>query len=86
MKESDEKGVYGMRPLFIGGILLIAIGLAVLAIDNISFTTQTAIIEAGPIKVTEARPHNIHIPSIAAVISVLAGGAMVFFGRRPARS
>lgn len=85
MKESDEKGVYGMRPLFIGGILLIAIGLAVLAIDNISFTSQSAIIDAGPIKVTEARQHTIHIPSIAAIIGVVAGVAMVFFGR-PARS
>lgn len=85
MKESDEKGVYGVRPLFIAGILLIAIGFAVLAIDNITFSNQAAILDAGPIKVTEARQHAIHVPSIAAIIGVVAGVAMVFFGR-PARS
>ena len=84
MKEPAEKGVYSVRPLFIGGILLIAIGLAVLAIDNITFTKQAAIIDAGPIKVTEARQHTLHVPSIAAIIGVVAGVAMVFFGR-PAR-
>jgi hypothetical protein len=75
-----------MRPLFIGGILLIAIGLAVLAIDNITFTNQTAVIDAGPIKVTEVQQHTIHMPSIAAVLAVIAGVAMVYFGRRPVRS
>jgi hypothetical protein len=75
-----------MRPLFIGGILLIAIGLAVLGIDNISFTDQKAVLDAGPIKVTEVRQHTIHIPSIAAVIAVVAGAAMVFFGRHGAKA
>jgi hypothetical protein len=74
-----------MRPLFIGGILLIAIGLAVLGIDNMTFADKTAVIDAGPIKVAEVRQHTIHIASIAAVIAVIAGAAMVFFGR-PARS
>ena len=57
-----------MRPLFIGGILLIAIGIAGLVIDNISFTDQKVVVDAGPIKITEARQHNIPIPSIAGVI------------------
>jgi hypothetical protein len=74
-----------MRPLFIFGVLLIAIGIAGLVIDNISFTDQKFVVDAGPIKVTEARQHTIPIPSIAGVIAIVAGAAMVFMGR-PARS
>jgi hypothetical protein len=74
-----------MRPLFIGGILLIAIGIAGLVIDNITFTDQKVVVDSGPIKVTEARQHNIPIPSIAGVIAIVAGAAMAFMGR-PARS
>ena len=74
-----------MRPLFIAGVLLIAIGIAGLVIDNISFTDQKVVVDAGPIKVTEARQHIIPIPSIAGVIAIVAGAAMVFLGR-PARS
>ena len=85
MEESGKQGIYGMRPLFIGGILLIAIGLAVLGIDNISFTEQKVVVDTGPIKVTEVQQHTLHIPSIAAVIGVVAGAAMAFFGR-PART
>jgi hypothetical protein len=65
-----------MRPL------VIAIGIAGLVIDNISFTDQKVVIDAGPIKVTEARQHTIPIPSIAGVIAVVAGIGMVFFGRQ----
>ena len=71
-----------MRPLVIFGILLISIGIAGLVIDNISFTDQKVVIDAGPIKVTEARQHTIPIPSIAGVIAVVAGIGMVFFGRQ----
>jgi hypothetical protein len=74
-----------MRPLFVGGILLIAIGLAGLLIDNISFTEQKVVVDAGPIKVTEARQHSLPIPSIVGVIAIVAGAAMAFYGR-PARS
>lgn len=85
MKVSEGQGVYGMRPLFIAGLLLIAIGIAGLAIDNISFTEKRVVVDAGPIKVTADQQRNIPIPSIAGVIAIVAGVAMVFFGR-PARS
>jgi hypothetical protein len=75
-----------MRPLVVFGILLIAIGIAGLAIDNISFTEKRVMVDAGPIKVTADQQHTIPIPSIAGVIAVLAGAGMVFFGRRGAKA
>ena len=75
-----------MRPLVIFGVLLIAIGIAGLLIDNISFTEKRVVVDAGPIKVTADQQRTIPIPSIAGVIAVIAGVGMIFYGRRQARS
>jgi len=75
-----------MKPLVIFGILLIAIGIAGLLIDNISFTEKRAIIDAGPIKVTADQQRVIPIPSIAGVLAIVVGAGMVFFGRRGAKA
>ena len=71
-----------MRPLFIFGVLLIAIGIAGLVIDNISFTEKRVVVDAGPIKVTADQQRSIPIPSIAGVIAVIAGVGMIFYGRQ----
>jgi hypothetical protein len=73
-----------MKPMAIFGVLLIAIGIAGLAIDNISFTERKTIIDAGPIKVTADEQRSIPIPTIAGVIAVVAGAAFLFMGRRAA--
>ncbi len=75
-----------MRPLVIFGIMLVAIGIAGLVIDNISFTEKRVVVDAGPIKVTADQQRTIPIPSIAGVIAVVAGVSMIFMGRSQARS
>ena len=75
-----------MRPLVVFGIMLIAIGIAGLAIDNISFTEKRTVIEAGPLKVTADQQRTIPIPTIAGVIAIVAGAGMIFFGRQAHRS
>ena len=47
-----------MKPMAIVGILLIAIGIAGLAIDNISFTERKTIVDAGPLKITADEQRN----------------------------
>ena len=71
-----------MRPLVIFGVLLIAIGIAGLLIDNITFTEKRVVVDAGPIKVTADQQRTIPIPSIAGVIAVIAGVGMIFYGRQ----
>jgi hypothetical protein len=75
-----------MRPLVVFGILLIAIGIAGLAIDNISFTEKRVVVDAGPIKVTADQQRTIPIPTIAGVIAIVVGAGMVFLGRRGAKA
>ena len=71
-----------MRPLFIFGATLIAIGIAGLVIDNITFTEKRVVIDAGPLKVTADQQRTIPIPSIVGVIAIIVGGGMIFFGRQ----
>jgi hypothetical protein len=63
------------------GILLIVIGIAGLAIDNISFTERKTIVDAGPLKVTADQQRTIPIPTIAGIVAVIAGAGLLFIGR-----
>ncbi len=71
-----------MRPAVVIGILLIALGIAGLLIDSIKFADKRTVIDAGPIKVTEERQHTVATPTIAGVLAIVAGAALVFFGRQ----
>lgn len=70
-----------MKPLAILGVLLIVIGIAGLAIDNISFTERKTIVDAGPLKVTADEQRTIPIPTIAGIVAVIAGAGLLFMGR-----
>ena len=82
MKAAKEQGIAAMKPLVVFGIMMIAIGIAGLAIDNISFTEKRTVIDAGPLKVTADQQRTIPIPSIAGVIAIVAGVGMIFAGRQ----
>jgi hypothetical protein len=73
-----------MKPLVVFGAVLIAIGIAGLVIDNISFTERRTVVDAGPLKVTADQQRTIPIPTIAGVIAIVAGAGMIFFGRQRA--
>lgn len=70
-----------MKPMAILGVLLIAIGIAGLAIDNISFTERKTIVDAGTLKVTADEQRTIPIPTIAGIVAVIAGAGLLFMGR-----
>ena len=73
---------WGMKPLLLVGIALIALGVVGLAVDNISFTEQKTVIDAGPLKVTAAEQRTIPIPTIAGVAAVIVGLGLCFIGAR----
>jgi hypothetical protein len=70
-----------MKPMAILGVLLIVIGIAGLAIDNISFTERKTIVDAGPLKVTADEQRTIPIPTIAGIVAVVAGAGLLLMGR-----
>lgn len=70
-----------MKPMAILGVLLIVIGIAGLAIDNISFTERKTIVDADPLKVTADEQRTIPIPTIAGIVAVVAGAGLLLMGR-----
>jgi hypothetical protein len=73
-----------MKPLAIVGILLIALGVIGLAVDNISFTERRTVLDVGPLKVTADEQRTIPIPTIAGIAAVAVGLGLVFLSRKRA--
>ncbi|HEY4124926.1 MAG TPA: hypothetical protein VGM36_09955 [Rhizomicrobium sp.] len=66
------------------GVVLIVLGIAGLVFENFSYTETKPVLKAGPIEVNSQEEHHISIPTVAGVVVLLAGVALVFVGRRPA--
>ena len=73
-----------MKPLAIVGIVLIVLGVAGLALGRFSYTTEEKVLDVGPLEATAEREHSIAVPDIAGIAAILAGGFLVFVGRRRA--
>jgi hypothetical protein len=71
-----------MKPLTWIGILLILAGIAGLVVGRFSYTTEEKVLDVGPLQATAEKEHSIHIPDIAGIIAVVAGGVLVVVSRR----
>jgi hypothetical protein len=71
-----------MKPLVLVGIVLIALGVVGLAVDNISFTERRTVVDVGPLKITADEQKTIPIPTIAGVVAVVVGLGLCFMGTR----
>jgi hypothetical protein len=73
-----------MRPVAIVGIVLIVLGIAGLVMGRFTYTTTEKVLDVGPLQATAEEEHSIAIPDIAGVAAIIAGGFLVFVGRRRA--
>jgi hypothetical protein len=64
------------------GIVLIVVGLIMLFVPSINFTTREKVIDAGPIQVTADKKNEIGWPTYAGGIIAAAGIALVFIGKK----
>jgi uncharacterized membrane protein YdcZ (DUF606 family) len=71
-----------MKPLTVIGILLILAGIAGLVVGRFSYTTEEKVLDVGPLQATAEKEHSIHIPDIAGIVAVIAGGVLVVASRR----
>jgi hypothetical protein len=71
-----------MKPMSIIGLLLIALGLAALIYQGISYTTRETVVDFGPIHATAERQKRIPVPPVAGVLAVAAGVALMVAGGR----
>jgi hypothetical protein len=64
--------------------VLIVLGVAGLVLGRFTYTTEEKVLDVGPLEATAEKEHSVAIPDIAGIIAVLAGGFLVFMGRRRA--
>ena len=63
-------------------IVLIALGLAALAYQGITYTSRETVIDIGPIQATADTEKTIPLPPIFGIIAVGAGIALLVVGAR----
>ena len=71
-----------MKPVVLGGMLLILLGIIALSYNRITYTTEEKIAEIGPLKATAEREKSIPLPPVLGGLLLIAGIGMVVVGSR----
>jgi hypothetical protein len=71
-----------MRGLALVGVLLIVLGIAGLIVQNVTVTETEEVLDVGPLEVQTEEERNLPIPTIAGIVAVIAGVALIFAARR----
>jgi uncharacterized membrane protein HdeD (DUF308 family) len=71
-----------MRPVAIIGIVLIALGLAALAYQGVTYTSREKVLDIGPIHATAEREKTVPLPPVLGIVAVAAGVVLVVAGVR----
>ena len=73
-----------MKPLAIAGLVLIGLGIAGLALERFSYTTEKTVVDVGPITASVDEKHSVDVPDIAGIGAMLAGAVLIYLGRKTA--
>ena len=73
-----------MRPKIIIAIILIALGIAALAYQGITYTTREKVIDIGPIHMTAEKTKTIPLPPILGAIALVGGIVLLVVGSKKA--
>ena len=69
-----------MRPKIIIAIILIVLGIAALAYQGITYTTQEKVVDLGPIHMTAEKTKTIPLPPIMGAIALIGGIVLLVVG------
>jgi len=71
-----------MKPKTIMAIILIALGIAALAYQGITYTTREKVVDLGPIQMTAEKTKTIPLPPILGAIALAGGIVLLVVGGR----
>jgi hypothetical protein len=71
-----------MKPTIIIAIILIALGIAALAYQGITYTTRENVVDLGPIKVTAEKTKTIPLTPIVGAIVIVGGIVLLVMGMK----
>jgi hypothetical protein len=71
-----------MKPKIILAIMLIALGIAALAYQGITYTTREKVVDLGPIQVTAEKTKTLPLPPIVGAIALVGGIVLLVMGSK----
>ena len=71
-----------MKPLTLVGVLLIALGVAALGYQAITYTSRETVVDAGPLQVTADRQRTVQLPPVLGIVAVAGGVVLLIVGAR----
>jgi hypothetical protein len=71
-----------MKPTIIIAIILIALGIAALAYQGITYTTREKVVDFGPIQVTAEKTRTIPLTPIVGAIAIVGGIVLLVTGMK----
>jgi hypothetical protein len=71
-----------MKPVMLGGIILIVLGLVALAYKGITYTTQEEVAKIGPLEAKVQKEKTIPLPPILGGLALASGLVLVVIGTR----
>jgi len=71
-----------MKPIMLGGILLIILGVLALAYQGIGYTRQEKVLDIGPIHATAEKHERIPLPPILGGLMLIGGIVLLVTGSK----
>ena len=71
-----------MRTTAIVGVLLIALGLAALAYQGITYTSRETVVDIGPVHATADRQKTLPLPPVLGIAAAAGGVLLLVIGMR----
>jgi hypothetical protein len=68
-----------MKPL---GVILVILGVLALVYQGFTYTTQKKVLDVGPIQATKEEHHNVPLPPILGVLSLIGGVVILVSDRK----
>jgi hypothetical protein len=71
-----------MKPMSLAGIVLIALGVAALIYQGVTYRSRETVLDLGPIHATAEREKTVPLPPVLGILAVAGGVALLISGGR----
>jgi len=71
-----------MKPMTIGGVMLVLLGVLALAYQGVNYTTRETIIDIGPLQATADRERTLPLPPVLGIVALVGGVVLLISGAR----
>ena len=71
-----------MRPMTIGGVVLVLLGVVALVYQGVNYTTRETVIDIGPLHATADRERTLPLPPVVGIVALAGGVALLITGAR----